>query len=687
MSHASCSNEEDIFDSGGNPIGTMTVTSPKWMFDGEVDYTLKIGSDQEILFNFAYIIDVSGSMNGTNLAQAKVAYQTLTESLIDNGIAEQSVFGIVPFNHTAWLTGPVDASTAISNINGLSTSGGTDFGPALAQAQSFFESLDNGATNIAYFLSDGLGGGASASLQSVAEVRAFGIGGANLPMLNIIDSDTAVLLSDPADLVTELSAATIDPDTIDRIDVKLEGSVVDTIFPGMLVGDTLGLSFEGTIEGLEVTPTAENEILFELVFNDGTPTVSLDYQITTGQDEIAPLFIAGLSDGIEAASLTDDLTDGIEVASLAEDPTDGIEVASLADEKVLVILTVNQTEYIGSAEDEEILGNSLDNRIDGGGGNNTIEGNEGNDRFIITKGKNLVDGGEGIDTAQIDKTRAEAGEVSKIGEIVRIGNDNTLLNVEFIEFSDVRLAVDTLEVTPILTVTPTFPNGRSGIIVPEGDSGSQLVTFTVNLSSVAPVDVVVDFATQPGSAAVERGIDFVETAGQLTIPAGELSGEISVEILGDTKIENDEHVDINLTAVSGGTFANGATTAKASIGIQADEAIVGWSIGLDMTRVIEGNPDNPSIFSVLINRFGNSRGSDTVELQVVPAGSNPVEESDFVDGFLSRQITFAPGEQSKTIEIPITADLEAEGDETFEIHMTDVSGSASVPPHEDLIIK
>ena len=351
---------------------------------------------------------------------------------------------------------------------------------------------------------------------------------------------------------------------------------------------------------------------------------------------------------------------------------------TLTDEKVLIVFSVTQTEYIGSAEDEEIIGNDLDNTIDGGGGDNTIEGNGGNDRFIITSGQNLVDGGEGIDTAQIDKTRAEAGEVSKIGEIVRIGTDNTLLNMEFIEFSDVRLAVDTLAVTPILTVTPTLPNGIPAILVPEGDSGSQLATFTVNLSSAAPVDAVIDFATQPGSAATERGIDFVETAGQLTIPAGELSGEISVEILGDTNAleNNNEQVLINLTAVSGGTFANGAATTRAGVGILNDDAVISWSFR--STKIIEGSPGAPSTFSFSIDRVGDLRGSDTVEVQIVPAGSNPVEESDFVDGFFFRQVTFAPGEQSKTIRIPITADLDAEGDETFEIRLTDVSGSASV---------
>ena len=151
------------------------------MFDGDVNYTLNIGSEQGKLYNFAYIIDQSGSMSGGGLAAAKSAYNSLTQYLINEGIARQSNFGVVQFNDAAKLTGPTNATLAIAQINLLVTGGGTEFGPALAKAKGFFDSLNDRATNIAYFLSDGYGNGASSSLQSVAEVRAFGIGSADLP--------------------------------------------------------------------------------------------------------------------------------------------------------------------------------------------------------------------------------------------------------------------------------------------------------------------------------------------------------------------------------------------------------------------------------------------------------------------------------------------------------------------------
>ena len=156
--------EQDIFNKDNEKIGTITVESPAWMFDGDVRYTLNIGSEQGILYNFAYIIDTSISMEEkdgktkTRLEQAQNAYETLTQSLISDGVADNSKFAVVPFNYNASLNAPLDASSAISNINGLSPYGWTNFDSALVEAKNFFNSSSaySNATNITYFLSDGV---------------------------------------------------------------------------------------------------------------------------------------------------------------------------------------------------------------------------------------------------------------------------------------------------------------------------------------------------------------------------------------------------------------------------------------------------------------------------------------------------------------------------------------------------
>ncbi|WP_413167715.1 Calx-beta domain-containing protein [Capilliphycus salinus ALCB114379] len=636
--------EVDILDSQNNKIGSITVESPAWMFDGDVDYTLTLGSELDTLFNFAYIIDVSGSVRGRPLREAQNAYITLTNSLIDRGVANNSRFAVIPFSSSASLLGPLDPDETIASIQDLSAGGSTNFNAALAEATEFFSELGvSGTSNIAYFLSDGdpTTGGSNfrdnaADLQSVADVRAFGIGSVDINNLNIIDSDSAEFLSDPSDLDDAFTAATIDRNTIERIDVKLAGNIVDTITPEELIEDTLGLRFEGTLDGLEVTRTAENEIVFDVVFNNGTPTASLSYKITTGQEQV-----------------TQQTDEGTEV---------------------LTIFSVNQADFVGSPESERIIGNDLDNIIDGGDGNNTLIGNGGNDRFILSGRINLVDGGAGIDTVEINMDQAEVGEISKTGNIINIGSDITLLNVEFIEFSDVRFSADTLAVTPTLSLTET------AISITEGDSDSNQAIFTINLSDAAPEDVVIDFTTRSNNA--DAGDDFVEMTGQLVIAEGETSGQIAVEILDDADVEGNELIYLDLTVISGSTFSDGSIEKSAGINIVDNDSTITVPIIADDLTVIEGDPNFESTLTLTLERFGSLSERDSIQVEVVPAGSNPAQASDFLNGFSSIEVTFAPDESIKIVDIPITPDEEIEESETFGVKLTKVSGSASISNEE-----
>ena len=623
------------------------------MFDGNVDYTLTLGSEQGTLFNFAYIIDVSGSVAGTPLEEAQNAFMSLTESLIDSDAADNSLFVVVPFSDDASLLGPLSPTDTISTVQGLTAGGATNFNAALSEAAQFFSVLATpGASNIVYFLSDGnpTAGGSdfsanAAALQALADVRAFGIGEVDIDNLNIVDSGDAEFLTDPSDLDDAFVAATVDSSTVERIDVRLGGMVIDTITPDQLTETTLGLEFEGTIEGLEVTRTAENEIDFDLVFNNGTPTATLSYTITTGQEQV-------------------------------------IEQTNNGTEEV-IIFSVNQSDFTAESVtnesiSREINGNDLDNVITIEDGANTVFGNDGNDSFILSGGLNLINGGDGTDTVVINTTQAEAGEISQTGNITSIGAENTLIDVEFIEFDDVRLAVETLTVTPILSLAELGISVPEGNTDADGNADSTAATFTINLSSVTTEDVVIDFLTR--STAATADTDFVDTEGQLIIGAGESSGEIVVDVLGDTEVEGDEVVFLDLTVVSGATFANNALTEIAGVNILDDDSAVTLSITAEDPTVVEGNPDTASTGLVLtLDRFGGLSETDTIEVQIVAAGSNPAQASDFIDGFSTTEVTFAPGESSQTIEIPIATDAEIEEDETFGISLTSTSGSATVP--------
>jgi Ca2+-binding RTX toxin-like protein len=181
------------------------------------------------------------------------------------------------------------------------------------------------------------------------------------------------------------------------------------------------------------------------------------------------------------------------------------------------------------------------------------------------------------------------------------------------------------------------------------------------------------------------GEDFVTKTGQLTIAAGQTSGTIDIEMLGDTKAEGDEQVFLDLSAGGGATFADGTTKTTAGINIQDDDSSIGVSIIADDPRFLEGNPDRPAKAVVTLERFGSLSGTDMIEYQIAATGNRSVQANDFVNGFTTAQVVFAPGESSKQIEIAITPDQDIEGDETFSLQLTNRSGTATISTSEVLL--
>lgn len=114
-----------------------------------------------------------------------------------------------------------------------------------------------------------------------------------------------------------------------------------------------------------------------------------------------------------------------------------------------------------------------------------------------------------------------------------------------------------------LTVVPTA--------APEGAAGElQQLTFRVTLTSPQPRPVLVGYETAEGTA--NGGEDYLETSGQITIPAGAIEGFIGVEMIGDGDEEAAEHFTLTIdasentsptsTAVTG-TIANDDTACDA----------------------------------------------------------------------------------------------------------------------------
>ncbi len=88
------------------------------------------------------------------------------------------------------------------------------------------------------------------------------------------------------------------------------------------------------------------------------------------------------------------------------------------------------------------------------------------------------------------------------------------------------------------------------------DEDADTALFTVMLSALSGLDVVVDYATLDGTALA--GLDYTGIAATvLNLPAGTISNTISVAILEDTLDENNETFTVTLSSPVNATIADG----------------------------------------------------------------------------------------------------------------------------------
>lgn len=103
---------------------------------------------------------------------------------------------------------------------------------------------------------------------------------------------------------------------------------------------------------------------------------------------------------------------------------------------------------------------------------------------------------------------------------------------------------------------PTLSIANASLV--EGNTTTSNMNFTVTLSRSMNVPVTVNYATANGTATA--GEDYTNTSGTLTFAAGTTSKTISVPIIGDTNVENNETFTVTLSNPSYATITTATAT-------------------------------------------------------------------------------------------------------------------------------
>ncbi|MCK6396493.1 MAG: hypothetical protein L6Q67_22765 [Zoogloea sp.] len=263
------------------------------------------------------------------------------------------------------------------------------------------------------------------------------------------------------------------------------------------------------------------------------------------------------------------------------------------------------------------------------------------------------------------------GESTKTITIQVVGD----LNVESDESVTVTLSnasggqiQTTTAVTDILNDDSTIAISALSAAKAEGNSGTTAYTFTVTRSGYLGEAETVNFAITGTGINPADGADFGGSlpSGTLTLPAGQSSVTLTVLVSGDLAGEPDEDFTVTLSNPSSGVTI---TTATAGGTIQADDVV------FDITApgtALEGNPGDTTYFDFVVTRSGNLSASQTLDWSVAGIGADPTSAGDF--DATSGNITFAAGETSKTIRVPVKGDYAGESNESFRLSLTGPNG-------------
>ncbi|HYR51471.1 MAG TPA: Calx-beta domain-containing protein [Candidatus Dormibacteraeota bacterium] len=101
---------------------------------------------------------------------------------------------------------------------------------------------------------------------------------------------------------------------------------------------------------------------------------------------------------------------------------------------------------------------------------------------------------------------------------------------------------------PTVTLAP-------GPSLSEGNAGNTAFQFTVNFSNPPPLPMTVNYQTSDGTATVADN-DYQSATGTLAVPPGTPSGLITINVIGDTKVEPNETFTLTLTGAANGVIGS-----------------------------------------------------------------------------------------------------------------------------------
>lgn len=190
------------------------------------------------------------------------------------------------------------------------------------------------------------------------------------------------------------------------------------------------------------------------------------------------------------------------------------------------------------------------------------------------------------------------------------------------------------------------------------------IVLTVNRVGATNGTVTVDYVFTDVTAT--NNVDYHGTNGSLSFTNGVTSLTIDVPIVDDTEVESNETFKLSIGNPGGGAILSGLTNTTVTI-VEND---CSFAFTTNAVSVIE----TATNVTLTVKRTGGTNSTVTVDFLTVAGTAS--DGSDYTG--TNATLTFAPGDLSKTINVSLSNDTSVEGDETFNVALTNLVGTQAV---------
>ncbi len=236
--------------------------------------------------------------------------------------------------------------------------------------------------------------------------------------------------------------------------------------------------------------------------------------------------------------------------------------------------------------------------------------------------------------------------------------------------ADATSADDGLAVDDFLLAPNPLWLSVNDVTAIEGNSGTTTFTFTVSLSSAAPVGgVTFDIATADGTATTADNDYVAKSLTGQTIAEGSTTYTFDVTVNGDATVEADQTFFVDVTNVVG----TGVSVADGhGIGTITNDDVAP-TLSINDVTAIEGD-SGPTTFTFTVGLSVPAPvGGVTFDIATAD-GTATTADNDYVMKSLTGQ-TIAEGSTTYTFDVTVNGDTTVEPDQTFFVDVTNVVGT------------